>query len=200
MQSPFRARNWILFVLINVLVSAATAFLVTRALTQAVSRPATPQAVSAVGPAPAVTAAQVTGEEATATPEASTVMGAEQPSLAPPTPAAAQAAPGVDRAGAVNVRISSVIYPGQRSREVVVIVNEGDEVDLTGWTLSNPRGQVYTFGKVALFKDSFINLYTTNGVDVPTKLFWNQPQAMWQVGDEVVLRRGDEVIATYVVK
>lgn len=197
MQSPFRARNWILFVLINVLVSATTAFLVTRALTQAVSRPATPQAVSAVGPAPAVTAAQVTGEEATATPEASTVMGAEQLS---PAPAAAQAAPGVDRAGAVNVRISSVIYPGQRSREVVVIVNEGDEVDLTGWTLSNPRGQVYTFGKVALFKDSFINLYTTNGVDVPTKLFWNQPQAMWQVGDEVVLRRGDEVIATYVVK
>lgn len=200
MQSPFRARNWILFVLINVLVSAATAFLVTRALTQAVSRPATFQAMSAVGPTPVVTAAQFAGEEAVAMPEASTVMGAEQqPSPAPPTPAV-QAAPGVDRAGAVNVRISSVIYPGQRSREVVVIVNEGDEVDLTGWTLSNPRGQVYTFGPVVLFKDSFINLYTTNGVDVPTKLFWNQPQAMWQVGDEVVLRRGDEVIATYVVK
>ena len=75
-----------------------------------------------------------------------------------------------------------------------------DEVALTGWTLSNPRGKVYTFGNVALFKESFINLHTTTGVDVPTDLFWNQTEAVWREGDEVTLRRGDEVIATYIVR
>ncbi len=103
-------------------------------------------------------------------------------------------------AAPAEVRISTVVFPGQRSREAVVIVNEGEQADLTGWILSNPRGKTYTFGSVLLLKENFINLHTTSGVDIPTDLFWNQEEAVWQVGDIVTLKRGDEVMATFEVK
>ncbi|MFC1464423.1 MAG: lamin tail domain-containing protein [Candidatus Brachytrichaceae bacterium NZ_4S206] len=206
MQSPFRARNWIIFLLINVLVSAVTAFLVVRAFTQAASRPAaTPMAVAATQPVAPTDVAPPVAENMNVMPAAESPAVQESVALgeptSPPQPTATPWPVARSTGGAPpNVRISAVVYPGQRTREAVVIVNEGDEVDLTGWTLSNPRGKVYTFGNVALFRESFINLHTTSGVDVPTDLFWNQPEAVWRVGDEVVLRRGDEVIATYIVR
>lgn len=70
------------------------------------------------------------------------------------------------------MRISNIIYPGQRAREVVILANEGETVDLTGWTLSTSRGVTYTFGSVVFPNNSFINIYTTSGVDTPTSLFW----------------------------
>lgn len=208
MPTPLRARHWIIFLLVNVLVSAVTAFLVVRTFTQAVSHPARATAIGAAAQASAGTMADVTSSAATET--NATLPVAESPSPAQGESATTETAPQpmtTPRLAArsvgdrrPSVRISAVVYPGQRTREAVVIVNEGDDVDLTGWTLSNPRGKVYTFGNVALFRESFINLHTTSGVDVPTDLFWNQTEAVWQPGDEVVLRRGDEVIATYVVR
>jgi len=204
MSSPFRVRNWIIFLLINVLVSATTAFVVVHAFTQAASRPAARGAVAATptGAAPDVALAVQAGgtlptntpPEFAGQPPTADEAAPAQAALAPP------ASPPAGGASAPRVRISTVVYPGQRTREAVVIVNEGDEVALTGWTLSNPRGKVYTFGNVALFRESFINLHTTTGVDVPTDLFWNQTEAVWREGDEVTLRRGDEVIATYVIR
>ncbi|GIV85813.1 MAG: hypothetical protein KatS3mg052_2820 [Candidatus Roseilinea sp.] len=207
MQSPFRARNWIIFLLINVLVSALTAFLVVQAFTQAASRPATTRII-AVATQPIATAdAAPPVAEGTNIPPAGDLLAAHQAggaaeaaTLLPQPTATAQTVAQATRGAIPNVRISAVIYPGQRTREAVVIVNEGDAVDLTGWTLANPRGKAYTFGNVVLLKESFINLHTTSGVDVPTDLFWNQSEAVWRVGDEVVLRRGDEVIATYLVR
>ncbi|WP_169238949.1 lamin tail domain-containing protein [Candidatus Roseilinea sp. NK_OTU-006] len=208
MQSPFRARNWIIFLLINVLVSAVTAFLVVQAFTQAVSRPATTRIVAAATqPIAAAADAAPPVAEGTNIPPAGDLFAAHQAAgtaeavTLPPQPTATtQTLAQATRGTVPNVRISAVIYPGQRTREAVVIVNEGDAVDLTGWTLANPRGKAYTFGNVVLLKESFINLHTTSGVDVPTDLFWNQSEAVWRVGDEVVLRRGDEVIATYLVR
>ncbi|MCX7938553.1 MAG: lamin tail domain-containing protein, partial [Thermoflexales bacterium] len=91
----------------------------------------------------------------------------------------------------------SVSYPGQRSRERVVLVNEGTPVDLQGWQLVSPRGQVYTFSNVVLL--SFLNVNTTRGTDTPTDLFWNLDEAVWRSGDTVTLKRGEEIIATFVV-
>ncbi len=208
MQSPFRVRNWIIFLLINVLVSATTAFVVVRAFTQAANRPAVAPAES-IMPQPPLGAVASSAQDADVPPaDALPVAARETPipqDVASPQPTPtprATSRPAVQPTGAglPNVRISTVVYPGQRTREAVVIVNEGDEVDLTGWTLSNPRGKVYTFGNVALFKESFINVHTTIGVDVQTDLFWNLTEAVWRAGDEVTLRRGDEVVATYVVK
>ncbi len=221
MQSPLNLRNWIIFIFITVLVSALTAFIVVRVLTQAASQPD----MAAVAAAPAMPT-QAAPANAPAAPDANTTpqsvlvpaaTESGQVAAAPAEPNAAQpaaptdvaaAAPIAATAGVTNavnaapakVRISTVIFPGQRTREVVVIVNEGDQVDLTGWTLSNPRGKVYTFGNVLLLKENFINLHTSSGVDIPTDLFWNQEEAVWQVGDTATLKRGDEVMATFEVK
>ncbi len=93
-----------------------------------------------------------------------------------------------------------MLNAGQRQREVVVIVNQGDQVNLKGWTLTSNKGITYTFGNVTLFKDSFISLHTTSGSDVPTDLFMNRSDAAWQVGDVLTLAAQGKTIATFTVK
>jgi len=229
MRSPFSLRNWLLFILINIVISAATAYIVVRMLIQAASRPdqamlGVPAALQTPGIAPIAPAgtpglpgdgAPVSAGNALATSPAvvtppATAVAPQAQAPAPgggtrsPAQAPAQATRAVQPSQAVtstaNVRISTIVFAGQRGREAVVIVNEGDQVDLTGWTLSTPRGQSYTFGNVLLFKDSFINLHTTKGVDVPTDLFWDQDAAVWQKGDTATLKRGEQVMATFQVK
>ena len=208
MQSPFSLRNWILFILVNIVIAAATAYVVVRMLTQAASRPD-----PAVLSAPIAMQAPVVQTPLVAPMQAAAVITATPANVLQPAPTAAvvatpQAAPQATRApkattpisATANVRISTIVFAGQRGREAVVIVNEGDQVDMTGWTLTNPRGQSYTFGGVLLFKDSFINLHTTKGVDVPTDLFWNQDAPIWKKGDTATLKRGEQVMATFQVK
>jgi hypothetical protein len=156
---------------------------------------ATPQSVLV----PAATDANAVVVEPTADPNAAQP-AAPVDNAAASTPITTEATPDAAIAAPAQVRISTVVFPGQRTREAVVIVNEGEQADLTGWTLSNPRGKVYTFGNVLLLKDNFINLHTTTGVDIPTDLFWNQEEAIWQAGDVATLKRGDEVMATFEVK
>jgi hypothetical protein len=218
MQSPLNLRNWIIFVLVTIFVSALTAFIVVRVLTQAASQPNAavlnaPLSTTAAPLVPTQPAA-----EANTTPQSVLVPAATDANAQPQPTQPAQAATPAQDAGAstpitntaattstnsatpAKVRISTVVFPGQRTREAVVIVNEGEQTDLTGWTLSNPRGKVYTFGNVVLFKENFINLHTTKGVDIPTDLFWNLDEAVWQAGDIATLKRGDEVMATFEVK
>jgi hypothetical protein len=230
MQSPLSLRNWIIFILVTVFVAALTAFIVVRVLTQAASQPdmavvnapAVPTAAPAMPMQPAPVDATAAVPDANTTPQSVLMPAATdanavvtQPTADPnaaqpaaPADNAAAAAPittteattATESASPAKVRISTVVFPGQRTREAVVIVNEGEQVDLSGWTLSNPRGKVYTFGTVMLLKENFINLHTTTGVDIPTDLFWNQEEAVWQAGDTATLKRGNEVMATFEVK
>lgn len=218
MQSSLSLRNWIIFILVTIFVSALTAFIVVRALTQAASQPNmtvvnAPVVTTALPLIPtqaALATATIAAPDANTTPQSVLVPAATDPNAQPqPTQPASDSAAIVTtattattdvNAAPAKVRISTVIFPGQRTREVVVIVNEGDQADLTGWTLSNPRGKVYTFGNVLLLKENFINLHSTKGVDVPSDLFWNQDEAVWQAGDVATLKRGDEVMATFEVK
>jgi hypothetical protein len=190
MQPTLRAHHWLIFLAVNVLLSAVTALFVVQAFIQTLNR-ATP-----------------TLQAALSTPTAAPTATAGPQAALPAPPPANPAAPNPPAPSPTNspaprpqVRITNIIYPGQRTREVVVLANEGETpVELTGWTLSTPRGVRYTFGNVVLPGNSFINLYTTSGVDVPTSLFWNQPEAVWRSGDVATLARGDEVIATYTVR
>jgi hypothetical protein len=192
MQSPFSFVKVMSFLLINILVSALTTWVVVRTLV--------PPLAQAAPPAAAPTAiATDTPDNNAATPDAPAI-----PQAGTPVPAAAQATPTLLSAGTtttVNVRISSVIYAGQLSREVVVIVNEGDKVDMTGWTLVPSRGAPYAFKQVIMFKNSFVNLHTTTGTDVPNDLYWGLGEPMWQSGDELKLLRTDgSTAATFKVK
>lgn len=193
-------QQWLIVILVNILISAITTILVVRVMTRpaeavdAVARPA----AAATLPAPEATPrAQI----AAATPAPTNVGPAATPS--PPTatrPAPTPTAAPVIAPEKVAIVISNINFPGQRQRESVVIANEGDTLELKGWTLSSPRGVVYTFGNVSLFKDNFINIYTTTGADIATDLFMNRAEAAWQVGDIVTLARDGRAQASYTIK
>ncbi|MBP7601080.1 MAG: hypothetical protein KA750_07030 [Thermoflexales bacterium] len=192
-------QQWLIVILVNVVISAITTILVVRVMTRpadaldapvrsavATTQPApeaTPRAQIAATPAPTLPALAATPIPPTATRPAPTPTAA--PLIAPEK---------------VAIVISNINFPGQRQRESVVIANEGDTLDLKGWTLSSPRGVVYTFGNVSLFKDNFINIYTTTGADIATDLFMNRADAAWQVGDVVTLAREGRAQATYTIK
>ena len=84
--------------------------------------------------------------------------------------------------------------------EAVVIANQGDQVELTGWTLVAPNGATYVFPSYVLLSNNFVQLYTADGANAPTALFWKQPDAVWKSGDVVTLKNGDQVAATYTVR
>jgi competence protein ComEC len=213
MQSPFSFGKVVLFLLINIIVSALTTWVVVRVLVPPIGQassilgivapaPPTPAAeipASAPPESGAISSTPADGATASAGLEATPTLldiGGATPPAAPPTPLDATAA-----ATGINVRISTIIYPGQLSRERVVIVNEGEQVELEGWKIVSPRGESYTFGRVTLFQNGFINLNSTTGSDVPSDLFWGAGAAVWQSGDEVkLIGKNDTTIATFTVK
>ncbi len=194
-------KQWALFIVVNIVVSAVTTFFVARALMNPGAPPSASMAVAApvepTQPPTRVTPAETPAASATPGEPAPTSVGAAD-STATPIPTGATPVAGATATNA-RVRISTVLFPGQLSREVVVLVNEGDTVDLTGWVLASSSGMAYTFGNVTLLKDSFINLHTTRGADVPTDLFWNRSEPAWKAGDRLTLSNGNQQIATFTV-
>ena len=209
MRSPFSFGKVVLFLLINIIVSALTTWVVVRVLVPPLGQNASALGIDLVAPplqtsaptssiAPSSSDAANPGDAATntglePTPTLLDISSAATPQVTPLNATAA--------AAGINVRISTIIYPGQLSRERVVIVNEGQQVELQGWKIVSPRGESYTFGRVTLFQNGFINLNSTTGSDVPSDLFWGAGAAVWQSGDEVkLIGKNDTTIATFTVK
>lgn len=219
MRSPFSFGKVMLFLLINIIVSALTTWVVVRVLVPPIGQESSvlgfpmPSPATPAAEAPASAPTDTNQTDATSAPAGDATA---DPSLEPtptlldntgttPSGTAADAAAtpldATAAAAGVNVRISTIIYPGQLSRERVVIVNEGEQVELEGWKVVSPRGETYTFGRVTLFQNGFINLNSTTGSDVPSDLFWGVGAAVWQSGDEVKLvGKNDATIATFTVK
>lgn len=138
--------------------------------------------------------------------------------LAPPTepPPAATEAPPTQAIlptvtaefvqGEINVVIAGVTSPGNLPSEAIFIRNTGSQaVALQGWTLSDQEGYVYTFGQITLFGGgedlgAGISVHTETGQDSSTDLYWGLEQAIWQVGDVVMLRNAAGILqADYTV-
>ena len=193
---------WLLFIVINVAVSALTTWFIVRQLVP--SPTSTASALVVTGTPGSASITNTPDIIITSTPDSP---GSTQalPTTSEPTSTSASSAGTATAAPASapntsSVRISAVIYPGQQSREVIIVVNEGSDINLSNWTISSPRGKVFTFGNLTLYKDSFINVHTTNGTNTPTDLFWSQTEPMWQTGDNVQLKQSDKVVSTYAVK
>jgi hypothetical protein len=195
MSSPLTLSKWATFLLINVLVTLGTMFIFMRVLSQEPAQRLPPVPTATNAPAVSVPASGLAVGTESSTVSTTGILDLPQPTTSPANASATRPA-----AGVVKVRISAVQFSGQRTRESVSILNEGDQVDLSGWTVVAPNGATYAFKNFVLFKDSFITLYSTNGSDSPTSLFWNQTDAMWKKGDTALLKQGESVVSTYVVK
>lgn len=207
MSSSLTPKQWFNIILVNVVISAFTTLLIVRVLTNqpgarsaAAAAPTEPPiaAVVAQAPSPTPSSSPTPAAAAVAVAKPSSTSSPVPPTNTPTPPPRATPSPAPRSTGTVG--ISTVLNAGQKQREVVVIVNQGNEVSLKGWSLSSTRNISYTFGNVTLFKDSFISLHTTTGADIPTDLFMNRNDAAWQVGDVLTLSAQGQPVATVTVK
>ena len=86
------------------------------------------------------------------------------------------------------IEIQSVFLPGEADYEKISLKNtSSDPVNLSGWTISNNRGDWFMFPAFTLYPDGVINVYSHAGFNNTVELFWNASHAVWQSGGEAVL-------------
>lgn len=135
-------------------------------------------------PAPTVEAADAT-EEATAeaTPELFTATPTVRPTLTlPPTATNAQ------------VEIAEVRGVGDITAESIVIRNNGNNVNMRGWSITDAQGNTYTFAERILFSQGLVTVNSRVGQDTPVALFWNRTAPAFEPGDVVTLRDDKGVV------
>lgn len=94
-----------------------------------------------------------------------------------------------------QVQIVGVDKAGDVTAEGVRIRNTGNTINVTGWTLTDADGNVYTFGEQLIFSNTEITLYTRVGQNTPIALFWGKDTAVWgESGDVITLRNRDGVV------
>jgi len=87
-----------------------------------------------------------------------------------------------------KVEIAEVIGAGQITSEGITIRNNGNNVNLKGWTIETSSGNVYTFAERILFSNGLVTVYSRVGQDTAIALFWNRTQPGFQPGDVVTLK------------
>ncbi|MFN8372336.1 MAG: lamin tail domain-containing protein [Anaerolineae bacterium] len=125
-----------------------------------------------------------TGDEET--PEATS----DATALPSPTPTVTLAPTAANAA----VTITNIISAGDVTAEGVEIRNDGALVDLTGWTLTDAEGNVFTFPEQRLFTGGLVTVYTRVGANTSIALFWNRNTAVWGTNDVATLRDEDGVV------
>ncbi len=98
-----------------------------------------------------------------------------------------------------QVTIVEVINPGDITTEAVIIRNDGNLVDISGWTISDAEGNTYTFAQgKRLFSGGSLTINTRAGADTAILYFWNQDTAVFgdggEAGEAVVLTDANGVV------
>lgn len=84
--------------------------------------------------------------------------------------------------------ILAVVGVGAVATEVVIIKNTGAQaVNLSGWTLRDTDGAVYTFPAITVYPEGIVQVHTTSGTNTPVDLYWDRATAVWEAGDIVSL-------------
>jgi len=94
----------------------------------------------------------------------------------------------VSQTGDPQLAIRSITDAGNLATEKITVVNLGEVVDLSGWTLTDEQGNVYNFPSLNLFQSGAISIHTALGRDTVTDLYWGQVGAMWQSGETATLK------------
>ena len=86
------------------------------------------------------------------------------------------------------LQVIDVLGAGDLKNEVVHLKYSGEgELRLAGWKMEDNQGHRYTFPNVALSKGGTLRVYTRAGLDNATELFWGLAEAVWQTGKTVVI-------------
>lgn len=84
--------------------------------------------------------------------------------------------------------ITTVLAPGELPKEAVRLVNIGETpVRLRNWSLQRSDGRRYVFPDATLEPSAALLIYSRQGADTETALFWGLQEAAWRAGDVVTL-------------
>lgn len=172
-----RRRGSILpYLVLNVIVSAATILLVLWLWERAHPTPTLPYTL----PTP-IPGALATQPSAALTPQQSTPLppGAEQPGIV----------------------IESVIGMGDVNSEVLLLKRTGDgELTLTGWQLVDSEGNTYIFPGLTLYKGGAVQVHSGLGVNSVVDLYWGRDAPVWSVGEKIsLLDSTGTLVASYTI-
>ncbi len=100
-----------------------------------------------------------------------------------------------------QVVINAVIGAGDLENERVIIEHVGDEdISLTGWRLRDESGAEYRFPALVLHPGAEIDVYSREGDDSASSLYWDRQVAIWSSGEKVsLIDPSSRVQATYTV-
>lgn len=99
----------------------------------------------------------------------------------PAAEAGPTATPGVF---ADQLAINAIIGAGALENERVQIEHVGDrDVSLEGWQLRDADGNRYSFPALVLHPGAALTLYSHQGDDSVTELFWDRDTAVWESGE-----------------
>jgi len=98
-----------------------------------------------------------------------------------------------------NVQITLIVYNpagDDVAGEYVRIENKGGTAAvMTGWTLSDNDGRVYTFPSFSLAPGAAVLVWTKGGASNASNLYWGQALAVWtNTGDTAFLRNGGTLV------
>lgn len=87
-----------------------------------------------------------------------------------------------------KLTIDGVFGVGKHEMEYILIRNDSQaSLNLQSWQISTPQGNVYNFPALILNQDGAVKLYSKTGTDSVIELFWNAADALWSSGDQVDL-------------
>ena len=94
-----------------------------------------------------------------------------------------------------QLSISTLIGTGDVDNERVLIEHVGDgDVSLASWRLEDEDGNSYRFPALVLHPGGSVQLFSRQGEDGVTQLFWNRSESLWSEGEQARLidPNGDE--------
>lgn len=87
-----------------------------------------------------------------------------------------------------QLQISAIIGAGDVDNERLRVEHVGEmDVSLAGWRLVDEDGNAYRFPALVLHSGGSVDLFSRQGEDSVTQLFWNRSEAVWSEGEQARL-------------
>jgi LysM repeat protein len=118
----------------------------------------------------------------------------------PGQPAQPTFTPAVSRPEAdVQIEISIVFGAGDLPTERVRLEKKGgSDLSLSGWKLAGEGGEIFVFPHLMLYQDSYIDVYSRNGVNSAFALYWGLEKPAWKAGEQIrLMDQEGEVRSSY---
>ncbi|MDF1499914.1 MAG: LysM peptidoglycan-binding domain-containing protein [Anaerolineales bacterium] len=88
----------------------------------------------------------------------------------------------------LTVIINGIEGAGDLELESVRLLNQGGEVSMAGWTLSDGAGHRFTFPEFTFYSTGAVEVHTRPGTNTTIDLYWGLNEAVWTSGKQIELR------------